>query len=317
MVGHNGLGMIRDRLRVGLWRRLGGLGFNLCLLFGAGTGLLLGLLLLDRLTTHALFLFALLLLGLFLLAASLLLDAALLFDHGPRTGTLFDRLADGGDDQFAGTDGIVVAGNHVVDQSGITVGVNQSDHRQPQAGRLAKGDLLSLEVDDEDGIRNAVHVADPAQSELELCQLGLHVHALLGRKQVDLTGLGQLCELVKTLDPGGCDVVVGQQSGQPASGDIGHVRAGSPVLNDSRGLLLGANEQHLAAAAGQLADETPRVFEHLLGLQQVDDVDPVDLAGDVTPHVRVPTTGLVAEMNSGLQQFLDSYLGHGSPWMKV
>ena len=37
------------------------------------------------------------------------------------------------------------------------------------------------------------------------------------------------------------------------------------------------------------------------GLVQVDDVDPVALAEDETPHLRVPAPGLVAEMDSGLQ----------------
>ena len=113
------------------------------------------------------------------------------------------------------------------------------------------------------------------------------------------------------------DVEVGQQSRQPATVDVGHVRLLGPGLDDVRGLLLGADEQHLAATAGQLTRENTGRFQHLDGLLEVDDVDPVELAGDVAAHVRVPTTGLVAEMNSGLQEILDSYLRHCFSLMKV
>src|SRR5690606_41078254 len=52
--------------------------------------------------------------------------------------------------------------------------VDQGDHRQTQAGGLTQGDFLGLEVGDEDGIGNAVHVGDAAERELKLGQLGLH-----------------------------------------------------------------------------------------------------------------------------------------------
>ena len=44
--------------------------------------------------------------------------------------------------------------------------------------------------------------------------------------------------------------------------------------------------------------------EQVLGLQQVDDVDPVALAVDVAAHARVPAPGLVAEVEARLQQLL-------------
>src|SRR3954452_5759360 len=43
---------------------------------------------------------------------------------------------------------------------------------------------------------------------------------------------------------------------------------------------------------------------------EIDDVDPVALTEDVTLHLRVPTPGLVAEMDAGLQQLLHSHDSH-------
>ena len=60
--------------------------------------------------------------------------------------------------------------------------------------------------------------------------------------------------------------------------------------------------------------ELPRPLEQDLGLLQVDDVDPVSLAEDVAAHLRVPATGLMAEMDSGLEQLLDAYFCHLAPF---
>ena len=62
---------------------------------------------------------------------------------------------------------------------------HQPDDRQPQALRLGHRDLLGLEVDHDHGVGQSLHVADAAEVVLELLELGLARHALLGRQQVD------------------------------------------------------------------------------------------------------------------------------------
>ena len=52
--------------------------------------------------------------------------------------------------------------------------------------RLVDRDLLGVQVDHEDRIRRALHVADAAEVELELLELGLAGHPLLGRQQGEL-----------------------------------------------------------------------------------------------------------------------------------
>ena len=76
-------------------------------------------------------------------------------------------------------------------------------------------------------------------------------------------------------------------------------------------LLLRPDEQHGAAVGDGVADEAVRGVDAVEGLVQVDDVDPVALAEDETPHLRVPAPGLVAEVDSGLQQLLHGHDGHG------
>ena len=76
-------------------------------------------------------------------------------------------------------------------------------------------------------------------------------------------------------------------------------------------LLLRADEQHAAAVGDVLPHEPVRGVDAVERLVQVDDVDPVALTEDETPHLRVPAPGLVTEMDSGLQQLLHAYDGHG------
>ncbi len=104
---------------------------------------------------------------------------------------------------------------------------------------------------------------------------------------------------------------VRQQSAQPAVVDVGHPDARRLARDRILCLLLGADEQHGAAALGDRAHEAVRVVEQLLRLLQVDDVDTAALGEDESLHLRVPATGLVAEVNAGLQQVLHGDNGHG------
>src|SRR5215203_2038288 len=94
-----------------------------------------------------------------------------------------------------------------------------------------------------------------------------------------------------------------------------HVRLPGPLgdlLDAVARLLLGADEQHGAAAARETVGEALGLAEQLLGPQEVDDVDAAALAVDETAHLRIPAARLVAEVHTGLQQLPDpDFLSHG------
>jgi hypothetical protein len=81
-------------------------------------------------------------------------------------------------------------------------------------------------------------------------------------------------------------------------------------LTGVAGLLLGADEQHGAAAAGDGRGELPRVAQQALRLEEVDDVDAVALTEDEPAHLRVPAARLMTEMDTRLQQLTDADFGH-------
>ena len=212
----------------------------------------------------------------------------------------------------AGADRVVVARHDVVDPVGVAVGVDEPDDRDPQALRLADRDRLGLEVDHEHRVGHALHVLDAAEVRLELLEVGLGGQALARRQQRELA-LGRVAlEVVQALDAQRDRLEVGQQAAEPAVVDVRHAGRLGDLLDAVAGLLLGADEQHGAAAVGDLGRELLRLREQRLGLEQIDDVDPAALAVDEAAHLRVPTACLVAEVDAGLQQLSDSYLSHGN-----
>ena len=58
-------------------------------------------------------------------------------------------------------------------------------------------------------------------------------------------------------------------------------------------------------------DEVIGLIDHVERLEQVDDVDAVALGEDELLHLRVPTTGLVAEVQACLQHVAHIDLSHG------
>ena len=284
-LGDGGLGGVA-RVGLGLGERgLGGsrLGLLARLLLGLLAGLLL------RLAAR--------LLG-GLLTGALLLGAE-------RAVALEDHVADCARDHVAGADAVVVAGDDVVDPVGVAVGVDEADDRDPQALRLAHRDRLGLEVDHEQGVRDALHVLHAAEVGAQLLEVGLGGHPLARRQQAELAlGLVAL-QVVQALDPGGDRLEVRQQPAEPA---MVHVRLAGrlgDLLDAVAGLLLGADEQHRAAAPRQPVGEALRRAEQRLGAQQVDDVDAAALAEDEPAHLRIPAARLVAEVHAGLQQLPD------------
>ena len=288
----------------------GGLGGRGGVTLGLARGGLLGLLALALLLLAGgalLGLLAGLLLG--LLAGALLL--------GPeRLVALRDDVADRLRDDRAGLDRVVVARDHVVDAVRVAVGVDQADDRDPQALGLLDRDDLGLEVDDEHRVGRALHVLDAAEVRLELRQVGLGGHALTRREQRELALRLVALEIVQALDAQRDRLEVRQQAAEPAVVDERHAGVLRDLLDGVARLLLGAHEQHGAAAVGDLGAELLSLLEQRLRLEQVDDVDAPALAVDETAHLGVPAARLVSEVHPGLQQLPDADFGHRSAPLK-
>ncbi len=213
-----------------------------------------------------------------------------------------DPVRDDAGHEAARANGIVVPGDHERRLVRVCIRVHEPDHGNPEALRLPDGELLLLHVQDEDRVGLSLHVRDSAEIRLELLELGLHRHALLGRQQVELSVGLQAAQVVQVRDALGDGLPVREQAAEPAVVDVGHAYAGRVLGHSVLCLLLRADEEDRALALRDVACELVGLLEQLLGLREVDDVDPAALAEDVPAHLGVPATGLVAEVDAGLQQ---------------
>ena len=181
---------------------------------------------------------------------------------GAAGGALHEAFGHGvGDDagqQRDGADGVVVARDRVVDVVRVAVGVEDADDRDAQLLGFVDREVFLLGVDDPDGRRGALHVADAAEGLLELGALEVREH-----------------------------------TAEPTLVDVGLTHALSLLSDGFLGLLLGADEEDRAAVGHGLLDEFEGVVDVAQRLLQVDDVDAVALGEDEALHLRVPTTGLV------------------------
>ena len=83
-----------------------------------------------------------------------------------------------------------------------------------------------------------------------------------------------------------------------------HAAAQSLVTDGLLSLLLGADEQDVAALCGHFLNVVVSLVQLLHGLLQVDDIDAVALGEDELCHLGVPTAGLVTEVHTCLEKLL-------------
>src|SRR5690606_4743675 len=139
-----------------------------------------------------------------------------------------------------GADGVIVAGDHVVDTFRAAVGIDDADNRNAQLVGFGDGNALVLDVDHEDGIGQAAHVLDTAQAAIQFFQItGAHQRFFLGQLGESAV-FGLDFQIAQTLDRLTNGLVVGQHAAEPTVINIGHAGAGGFFSNDLAGSALGA-----------------------------------------------------------------------------
>ena len=73
------------------------------------------------------------------------------------------------------------------------------------------------------------------------------------------------------------------------------------------------DEEDEAAAAGDLGEKLVRSQQAAHGFAQIDDMDEIAFAVDIRPHLGIPTTRPVSEMDAGFDQVLNLDNGHARP----
>ena len=159
-------------------------------------------------------------------------------------------------------------------------------------------DLFLLRVNNEDCIRDSGHVLDTAQVLLQLFPFLLQLDNFFLRQNIEGTVFGHGLDCFQSLDSASDGLEVGQHAAQPSLIYKIHTAALSLGLNSVLCLLLGADEQDGAALCCDLKYCLVSFVHFAYRLLQVDDVDTVSLGEDIRSHFRVPSSGLMSEMNT-------------------
>ena len=211
-----------------------------------------------------------------------------------------DRVSDRVRDQLDRLDRVVVARNRNGDEIRIGVRIDERDDRNSQLVRLGYRDALLLGVDHEHQAGKTAQVLDAAQVLRKLVALTGHHQLLFLGVVLEIPALlGSRLELLQLADLLLHRLEVGEKTTEPPLRDVHRAGAVSFILHDVDELALGADEEDVLAAQDDIAREGLRHLQLTQRLLEIDDVDPVALREDETAHLRVPATGLVAEVNSG------------------
>ena len=213
--------------------------------------------------------------------------------------------------ECVGADGVVVARDGELDDIGVDVGVDNSNHGDLQLVGLGHRDVLLLGVQDEDAVGALGHVADAAQVLLQLLELARQQQRFLLRHGLELASGAHALVLLHLGDALGDGLEVGEHATEPTLVDVVHAALLGVAAHGILRLLLGADEEDRAALGGQVANEVVCGFDARHRLVEVDDVDAVALTEDETLHLRVPPTGLVPEVDTGFQHLAHRDDSHG------
>ena len=153
-------------------------------------------------------------------------------------------------------------------------------------------------------------MADPGETKMKLVALTIEGGELL---LAHLLEVGRLLEIFEGLHPTNAAAhggEVGEGATKPAV--IHEILAGrfGGFADGILRLTLAADEEDLAAARNDVAEEGTSGIELLGGLDQIDDVNVVTFAENVGTHSRIPLAGLVAEVDAGFDQLGKEFVGH-------
>ena len=133
-----------------------------------------------------------------------------------------DRIGGGVCIQLHGADRIVVAGNGVIDQAWIVVGIDHGDHRNAELLGFLDGDVFMTDVDHEQRVRQAIHVLDAAEGLVEFFLLADQAQHLVLDQFLEAAVGGHGFDFLQARDRGLDRAEIGEHAAEPACSDIGH-----------------------------------------------------------------------------------------------
>jgi len=197
-----------------------------------------------------------------------------------------------------GTNGVVVAWNHIVHGVRIAVGVNDGDDWNIQLAGFGDGVGFALGINDEECGRQPRHVLDAAHFLGDAGQFNPQALTFLLGERVELAGGLAGFKLPQALQTCAQRLEISERAAEPAVLDIVGATAFRLLTHDFLGLALGSNKNDLAAAGGGGAHEGGSSVKRSNGVLKVNDVDAAPRAEDELRHLGVPARRSVAKVHT-------------------
>ena len=161
--------------------------------------------------------------------------------------------ANGIGNDLNGLDGVVVAGDGVIHQLGIAVGVHQRHDRDAQFAGFGDGVVLALDIHHKHCVRRTVHVADAAEVLYETLFFSADGGLLLFHVTGDAAILFHRLDFLEALEALLYGLEVGEHATQPTVRDKVLFVGLGQLTYDGLGLFFCAHEKNLAATPNGIA----------------------------------------------------------------
>ena len=170
--------------------------------------------------------------------------------------------------------------------------------------------MLFVRVEHEDRVGSLLQAAHTAEVALQLDHLAFEEKRFLLDHDFELAGRLHALVFEHLVDALTHRFEVREHAAKPTLVHVRHAALVGVALDRVLSLLLGADEQDVAATGDEITDVPVGRLDSTERLLEVDDVDAGALAENETLHFRVPTTGLVAEVCSGFQHLTHADNSH-------
>ena len=220
---------------------------------------------------------------------------------------LYNRIADDATHQIASTNGIVIAGDDILDHIGVAVGVYYGDDRNLELVGFGNCYVLLLHIKHEHGIWHFRDHADAAEVALELGKFSLDAKSLFLGHSRELARLAHALVFTHLVDSFADRGEVGESTAQPPLIHIGHTAFLGIGADVFLHLLLSADHEDSAALSHSFAHELVCSLYASHGGFEVENVDARHLAVNEPAHPWVPPASLMPEMHPCIKQLAHSH----------
>ena len=171
-----------------------------------------------------------------------------------------------------------------------------------QAFGLSHSNTLLARIHNEHCAWLFLHIFNAAQETFQLFLFVVQLSNFLFGQLLKGAVLFHFFQLTQATNTGLDSVKIGQHTAQPTLVHVEHTATQSLVLNSLLSLFFGTHKQNILALSSHRFHKVISLIHLVYCFLQVNNVDTVPFSEDKTRHFGVPSPGLVAEMNTGLQQ---------------